>query len=525
MDTLIQSLQDPAIYPHPVVSVTLVETHISWVLLTGEYAYKIKKPVDFGFLDFSSLEKRRHFCQQELRLNSRLAEALYLDVVPIYGSAQHPTFSPADSIIEYAIKMVQFPQYCQLDRLLQRGELTQQHIDQIAEKVAGFHQRIGKADTSTPFGDPDIVQHAVLENFTAILTTADGNANPCKACAEALQRLEQWSKSEFKRLRDVLQKRKDEGYIRECHGDMHLRNIAFFNREIIVFDCLEFNEQLRWVDVMSEIAFLVMDLQDRDQPGFANMLLNRYLSFTGDYDGLRIFRYYLVYRAIVRAKVDCLRARQSDIDASEKAQALNEFGSYVSLARTYTEMTAPTLYITHGFSGSGKSRVARKLLLELPLIWLRSDVERKRAHGIAPLERSYSELNRGIYGQEATQQTYTILCEIAETLLRDGWSVIVDAAFLQRRHRRQFAELARRLNVTYRILDCVAHPDKLRQRVIKRLQRGQDASEADTGVLDAQLRSAQSFARDELDYIVHIDTDKDHEFSGAEIVNMLDEAP
>jgi aminoglycoside phosphotransferase family enzyme len=318
----ITSMLKPEVYDHPVTNMELIETHISWIILTGDFAYKIKKPVDFGFLDFSTLEKRKNFCEQELTLNRRLAPAIYLAVVAITGTQNNPVISTHNELfkgeaIEYAVKMTQFPQSSQLDNMLAAGELKAEHMDVIAEMVADFHQTVEVAGDSMEYGNKETISQPIKENFTQINEHLDTTPY-----ADTLSALLMWSSSEFVKLKPVFEQRKTNGFIRECHGDMHLRNMVWLNTGPSAFDCIEFNPQLRWIDVISEVAFLVMDLQDRQQYQLASRFLNAYLEVTGDYAALSVLPYYLCYRALVRAKVNALRLEQKNILEEERKQIL-----------------------------------------------------------------------------------------------------------------------------------------------------------------------------------------------------------
>ena len=274
----VAALLTPESFNHPVTRIELLETHISWVILTGPYAYKIKKPVNLGFLDFSTLAQRQHFCKEELRLNRRLAPDIYLDVILIRGTADSPHFGGAGDVIDYAVKMRQFPQAAQLDRLLQQDKLPSEYLDAIAEVVAQFHDNIEKASATSQYGEPAQVWQPVAENFAQIRERETRTA-----LLKQLATLHDWSLSNFERLKPVFSQRKHDGFVRECHGDLHLRNIAWFEDKPLIFDCIEFNPDLRWIDVISDLTFLFMDLIDRAQPALAYRLLNRYLTHTGDY--------------------------------------------------------------------------------------------------------------------------------------------------------------------------------------------------------------------------------------------------
>ena len=493
-ETLIAALRSTLEEP-----VELVETHISWVLLAGGYAYKIKKAVDLGFLDFSTLEKRRFYCAEELRLNRRLAPDLYLEVVSIAGSADHPDLNGPGPAIEYAVKMRRFPQGCLLDQVLLRGELAPETIDAIARRIADFHGRTAIAGNESPFGTPERTHLPVAENFAQIRPRLRDKEDLIR-----LDKLERWSEREYQARIDAFEARKARGFVRECHGDLHLGNMALLDGEAVPFDCIEFSDNLRWIDVISEAAFLTMDLQDRGRPDLARRFLNAYLEQTGDYDGLEVLRYYLVYRAMVRAKVACIRAGQEGLSAGHWTQ----YRDHIELAADFTRPSQPFLAITHGLSGSGKTTVTQSLLEALSLFRVRSDVERKRLHGLKPEARSGAGTGGNIYSLEANERTYRRLAEVARGIVRSGFSVIVDAAFLKRRERAAFHELAQELSVPFAILDVTAPENRLRERVKQRVQHGRDASEADIAVLESQLRNSEPLDDRESTAIIEVDTEQ-----------------
>jgi len=467
----------------------VLETHISYVLLTGEYAYKIKKQVAFGFLDFSTLAARRSFCEQELRLNRRLAPALYLDVVPITGSADAPRLGGEGTALEYAVKMREFPQSELAATLLARGELRPADIDALAIRVAGFHAAIDVADAAGAFGTPDGVLGLALRNVEEIapLIAADSERRQ-------LDRLREWTEGEHRRLGASFEQRRARGFVRECHGDLHLGNIARIDGELVIFDCIEFNEEMRWIDVMSEIAFTVMDLEDRGRADFAHRFLNAYLEHTGDYAGLAVLPFYLAYRALVRAKVALLRAAQAGAGAGT---ARVEARAYLHLASKYAKPPRPALIVTYGLSGSGKTTLSEALLERIGAVRLRSDVERKRMHGLAPLERAGATIGGGLYSPAATDSTYERLRSLAREIVDAGRTAIVDAAFLRRSQREPFRALAAELGVPFVILVFEASEATLRQRVAVRDARGDDASDADLAVLGHQLAAREPLAAEE----------------------------
>jgi aminoglycoside phosphotransferase family enzyme/predicted kinase len=513
MMSLITNLQNSALFDHPVKQFEVIETHISWVLLTGDYAYKIKKPVDYGFLDFSTLEKRHYFCKEELRLNRRLAPELYLDVVSIRGTEEQPIFTGTLPVIEYAVKMRQFPQEVQLDRILEAQGITPEIAEKIADKVARFHLSIKSATNDQEYGDLEHIRQPVLENFKHIqtsLTKLDETASqlPVQTVSHSLELLEGWSKKHLESLSSFFQFRKQRGFVRECHGDMHLRNIALWNNDIVIFDCIEFNKNFYWIDVVSEIAFLLMDLEDRRQQLLAMRFLNAYLEITGDYEGIKLLRFYKVYRAMVRAKVNALRILQEDPQSEEYAQTCKDFFQYLNLAEKYVQPVAPCLLINHGLSGSGKTYSATLILEKYPAIRVRSDVERKRIFNIDTNEKPHNEIEQGIYSKEATQKTYARLVDIAKCLLQAGYTVIIDAANLKSEQRRLFIDLAKSLQLPYFILAYEANVNVLRQRVKSRAEQGSDASDATLNILEHQIEEYQPFLPEEEPFVINIDTCK-----------------
>ena len=479
----------------------IVETHISWVLLSGDCAYKIKKAVDFGFLDFSTLDKRRFFCREELRLNRRLSPQLYLDVVAISGSVAAPKLgSEFPPLLEYAVKMRRFPQAAQLDAMLANGALLPSHIDAIAARIAAFHRGAVVAIVAAedcPYGTPEAVHQPVTQNFTQIRPRLSDAAD-----LDKLRRIEDWSEGEFKRLAAVFAQRKQHGFIRECHGDLHLANLAWFEGEITPFDCIEFSANLRWIDVISEIAFLAMDLHDKKRPDMAWRLLNAYLQQSGDYAGLALLRYYLAYRALVRAKVACLRSKT----AIAEGAVLEVCRDYLNLGESFTWQGRPAIIITHGLSGSGKTTVAGALAVMLGALHLRSDIERKRLYGLAATARSGSSLDGGLYTEDGHRRTYRSLAELAQTIVAAGYAVIVDAAFLKQAERSAFRQIAAERRIPFVILDFHAPAELLRRRIVERERAGKDASEATLAVLERQLAGAEPLSAAENAWSMRIDT-------------------
>lgn len=487
---LVCALLEPQRYPHPAPRIELIETHISWVLLAGDFAYKIKKPVKLPFLDFSTLALRKQYCLDELRLNRRFAPDIYLDVLGLFDSPQGPAFDGSGEPVEYAVKMRRFDEGGRLDRVCARGELHTPQVSDLATTLAAFHQTAASAPAASGFASSDAILRQVLDNFDELLGQPLSNG-----IAERLAALQRWSRQQHRQLTPLMSKRQQDGHVRECHGDLHLANLVLIDGRVRMFDCIEFNDELRWIDVASDIAFCYVDLLAHQQNGLANWFVDEVLAHSGDYEAALLLRFYAVYRALVRAKVAALRAQQGG------AQTAIEFPDYLALAERLTTTPPVRLTITHGVSGCGKTFASEHILQDDTASWtlrLRSDVERKRLFGLASSAHSGAALNSGIYAATAHQQTYRRLHDLAAMLLRAGWSVIVDASFLKRADRDAFRSLARELDIGFAMLAPAANAEDLRRRVLARQALGRDASEATLEVLELQLRHMEPLGADEM---------------------------
>jgi predicted kinase len=398
--------------------------------------------------------------------------------------------------------MVQFAQETLLSHLIAVGQLQVSHIDRLAREVSAFHASIATADPLSRFGTPEMIYQPVQENFQHLFDTIDDPRRQAHARA-----LEAWCQHTFVVRRPTFVARKRDGFIRECHGDMHLGNMLLRDNEVVIFDCLEFNEDLRWIDVASEVAFLIMDLEDRGRPDLGHRFLNSYLEMTGDYGLLALLPFYLTYRATVRAKVAGIRLGQSHLSPEEVAQARGAFVSYFDLAEQYTRPSRPRLLITHGLSGSGKTFATQELIEATGAIRIRSDVERKRLFGLTPLEQSTGRSDVNLYAPDTTQRTYTQLAQLATRVVEAGFTVVVDATFLKRAQRDAFRHLAAQLNAPFTILEFRAQAETLQRRVAQRSAQANDASEADLAVLHGQYAALEPLTAEEQASALTIDTE------------------
>ena len=511
---MLDALRNPRCYPHPVGRVSLLETHISWVLLTGDYAYKIKKPVNLGFLDFTTLAARRHYCDEELRLNRRLAPDLYLETVAITGAPQQPVIGGSGAPIEYAVKMREFPQSALLDSALASGEVGIATIQALARKISAFHAALPPAVATSQAAAAPLAP--ALGNFQQMLALLDAPAD-----IAALEAVRDWTLREHRARSLQFGERGPAGCVRECHGDLHLGNIVLLDGAATPFDCIEFNPALRWMDVISEVAFLVMDLEAHGRRDLAYVFLNGYLEASGDYAGVALLPFYLVYRAMVRAKIGLIRAGQRAAESPQDLRALHDYPHYLALASSYTEPRRGAVIITHGLSGAGKTTLTQVLLAALGTVRVRSDIERKRLHGLDALARTESQPGAGIYSPEASARTYAQLAQHARSIVGAGYPVIVDAAFLKRAQRAEFHALARELGVPFVIASRSTPPDVLRARVAARAAQGGDASEAGLAVLDAQFATPEPLTADERGFAVTVDVSDDPAASANALCDAL----
>ena len=475
--------------------VPLVETHISWVLLTGSLAYKFKKPVKLAFLDFSTLALRRRYCEEELRLNRRLAASLYLDVVNVCDGSDGPQFGCAGgvgAVVDVAVRMRRFPDGALWSEMAAAGTLAPRHIDALAQRLADFHRDAPVAPPDSPYGSAachERVTRGLIDAIDARHSAIAPLRSPSSASPTIPSIpstppidwpvLRAWLGRQQQALAPVWPARLRAGRIRECHGDLHLANVLQLDGEATAFDGIEFDDAMRWIDVLYDIAFVAMDLLANVRRDLAFRFINAYLAASGDYDGLPALRYYMVCRALVRAEVTAIGAGHGLHSAARCGTA-----DYLALAAALSGSADARLAITHGLPGSGKSFIAQAVIEETGAILVRADVERKRLFGLGALQSSHDLVQGGIYGEATTQRSYSRLRDIATVALTAGWPVVVDAAFLLRWQRAGFAALAAAHRVPFSIFDCRADLPLLRERIVKRQAAGADPSEADVAVLE-----------------------------------------
>ncbi|WAW10718.1 AAA family ATPase [Oxalobacter vibrioformis] len=505
----------------------LIETHVSWVLLTKENAYKVKKALKLDFLDFSDLASRRFYCEEEIRLNKRTAPDIYQRVVSLGGSLSAPHIN-AEPVFEYAVEMKRFSRENEMAHMLEDGRLQALHIDSLAEKIAYFHESLPSITggvAGMAYGTYDFLLHGLENNYSELGTIFSGS--DLMPEREKLDALEALHFAVLEERKETIEKRHRDGFVRECHGDLHMGNIVFIDDEAILFDSIEFSPDFRCVDVICDLAFAFTDLHYFGRADYAWQLLNRYLEETGDYEGAALVDVFGASHALVRAKVAAIRYRQLTDDA-QQAASLKESRRYMALAREMLEDRNAGLLITCGLPGAGKSVFSRAALGTIQAIRIRSDIERKRHYGFRSLQSSAGgKIN--IYSETASEITYGLLEKLADTLLDAGFRVIVDAAFLKKAERERFRHLAADRSVPFVIAMITASPETLLRRVTTRQMQRNDPSEAGPDVLAKKQAQFEPLSSEELSCTIEIVNEDGHDFmsdeSGWKHLNQMLLAP
>ena len=476
----LHALLYPRAYPHPVRAVDLIETHISWVLLTGRFVYKIKRPVHYAFVDLRSAEQRRLLCHEEVRLNRRFAPELYLGVHAIHEREGEARVDGSGRITEHAVKMQRFPRAQELDALLEARRIEPAQLESFGGELARVHERLPVAHAGQQWGEPAAQIAAIKDNAAECVRAARVLGNT--ATLRALQAsLGEWADAAW----PLLARRFAAGRVRECHGDLHAANIVRRGTRLLPFDCLEFDPALRWIDVADEVSFLLADLAARRRPLHAHAFLSGYLAASGDYQVCLLAPLFKAHRALVRAKVLALTAAARSTGAAAARPVRRSYRRYLECAQQALAPQRPTLVLMSGLSGSGKTWLAQRLAPALEAVHLRSDIERKRLVGLPAALRSNSAVARGLYAREMTIAVYEHLADCAADTLSGGYTTIVDATFARAEDRMRFRNLALRLGVSFCIVYCHAPRRLLERRIIERRRR-RDPSEADIEVLHWQ---------------------------------------
>lgn len=500
LPSLIQHMLRPSFYPHWTQdTIELVQTHTSYVILTGDYAYKVKKPVNYGFLNYSTLAARKHYVEEELRLNQRTAQEIYLEALPIYKNGTIFSLLAHGDPVEYAVKMNQFPAGSLFSDLLNRGQLTSELMRSLAHQVADFHKRAAVNKHIQSFGTIKQIRLAFDENYAQSLAYIGRGQTQ-----QQLQETQTYTDRAFTEWKERFQTRIQHHKIRECHGDLHLRNICLWQNRIFLFDCIEFNEAFRYVDTMYDVAFTVMDCDARGRSDLGNAFLNTYLEDTGDWEGLEVLPLYLSRQAYVRAKVNSFLLDDPTISPEQTQHIQSQAQAYYTLAWRYTQRQPGRLILMSGLSGSGKSTVAQKLARLIGAIHIRSDAVRKHLGGIPLQQRG----DNSLYTPEMTQKTYERLCRLGSQLAKLGYTLILDAKYDRITTRQAVLNQAKAADIPVSILVCEAPISILRQRLQKRTG---DIADATVELLTSQQATAERLNHGENMLATYLDTSTDIE--------------
>jgi aminoglycoside phosphotransferase family enzyme/predicted kinase len=462
---MVQALLEPRAYPEPTGRVKLVQTQMSFVLLTDNYVYKVKKPVDLGYLDYTTLEKRKLYCHKEVELNRRLCPDVYLDVVPITQKQGNFFIAGQGRAMEYAVKMRRLPQELMMDTLLTSNRVSPEMMSKLAQKLVAFH---GQAETNkriSTFGSLDTINQNTEENFSQTGKYMGKTISP-----KSYRHIKAYSDNFLKGNAPLFRKRIQDGRIRDCHGDLHAAHICFTNG-ICIYDCIEFNDRFRYADVASEVAFLAMDLDHYGRADLSHLFIYSYVALSQDRELLELLAFYKCYRAYVRGKVESFKLDDPYITEEEKGETLKKASGYFDLAHAYTK-SKPILLITTGLMGSGKSALAQALAKRLGLVVISSDVTRKRLASIPETEHRFEEFDAGIYSPEFTKKTYDTMLAEAKGILKEGGSVIIDASFIKAEQRLKAKSLAEEIKTRFFVLECALDEELTRKRLTKRLEQG-----------------------------------------------------
>jgi len=462
---LAEALLKPEAYPDVTSRVELMQTQMSFVFLTDKYVYKVKKAVNLGYLDYTTLEQRRFYCQREVELNRRLCPEVYLGIVPISRGGQGIVIGGQGQIFEYAVKMLRLPREAMLDVLLANNQVSPPMIAKVAQKLAVFHRQAATSAEINIFGNLENITRNTEENFTQTEKYFDVTIS-----REQHKRIKEYNGGFIKRNVALFNRRIAEGRIRDCHGDLHAAHICFSNG-ICIYDCIEFNDRFRYGDVAGEVAFLAMDLDHYGRADLSRHFVRAYVAASGDEALPELLKFYKCYRACVRGKVESFKLDDPYISVDEKGRVADVASSYFDLAGAYSKSSSG-LFITTGLVGTGKSEVAQALAKRLGLVVLSSDVTRKQLLAVALAEHRFENFGEGIYSPEISRLTYDTLLTEAKKVLSGNDSVIIDASFIKAGERLRAQSLAQEIGADFLVIECTLDKKIAKQRLDERLKQG-----------------------------------------------------
>lgn len=495
---VLKSLLKPDAYLEAVTSVELVQTHVSYIFLTDRYAYKIKKPVDFGFLNFSTIDRRRFYCNEEVRLNRRLCPDIYEGVVELRDTPTGAAFHGTGTIIDYAVKMKRLPADRMLDKLVDSGAVTSSTMRKVSCIIADFHLTAPTSPAIAEYGRLERIMFNWQENFEQVIPFEN-----LTLPAHDRELVRSWVTTFAAEHENAFQQRVVDGFIRECDGDIHLENICLDDDAVHIFDCIEFNERFRCCDTVADIAFLLMDLDYHGRHDLSDDVIEEYLTRTGDQGLMALIDFYKIYRAFVRGKVESFRLNDSGINPDDQEIARKRATRYFRLIRGYIERRRlkPALFITCGLMGSGKSALTAQLAFELGISSFNSDETRKQMVGVPPESPVRHAFGEGLYDRQSTEATYTELLRQAENKLLKGSSVVIDASFMHKSQRTPFAMLSKRCAVPLIILHITCNEAENKRRLQERESAGKSVSDGRLELLTLQAAGFETPDETEGTYI------------------------
>lgn len=494
---LIQALLKRQAYPEQTRKIELVQTQMSFLLIGDNYVYKVKKEVNLGYLDYTTLEKRLFFCQREIELNKRLCPESYLEVVPITRDKSDIAIRGKGEIIEYAVKMRRLPEKAMLNSLLAANLVTTEMLARVAKKLAAFHEKAETNAEINAFGNIETIRQNTSENFEQTEKYFGATISQAK-----FGHIKAYTARFIKDNTALFNKRIAEGRIRDCHGDLHAAHICLTNG-ICIYDCIEFNDRFRYSDIAAEVAFLAMDLDHYGRADLSRSFVNAYIASSQDKELKKLLNFYKCYRAYVRGKVESFKLDDPYITADEKRKTRQVASSYFDLAYAYTR-SKPTLFITVGLVGSGKSTLAQALAQRLGLVVISSDITRKRLAGIPSSEHRFDEFDSGIYSAKFSRLSYDTMFDEAKNRLSEGDSVIIDASFIKAKERLKVKELAKEANADFIIIECTLDEKTTKERLERRLKEG-STSDGRWDIFQPQKKAFEPVASSETkNHVTHV---------------------
>jgi uncharacterized protein len=476
----IQAMLNPEFYFEKPEKIELIQTQMSFIFIAGDFAYKLKKPVNLGYLDYTTLEKRRFYCERELELNQRLCPETYISVLAITQKNNTISFEKDGNIIDYVLKMRVLPRNQMLNVLLEKDLVSSEMMSRLAHKLSSFHQRAETGEVISTFGDITSITYNTEENFNQTEKSIGRTISERK-----YQRIREYTRRFLSENSPLFTSRVQAGKIRDCHGDLHAAHICFVN-DICIYDCIEFNDRFRYGDIASEISFLAMDIDHYGRADISSDFVNYYVNYSGDTDLNRLLSFYKCYRAYVRGKVESFKLDDPVIIPEDKKIALRVAYGYFNLSSFYTR-SRPTLIITVGVTGTGKTTLAKELAKHTGASVISSDIIRKQLAGIPVNQHVYDSFDEGIYSTDFTRKTYDTMLSWGRHSLETGKPVILDATFISHSDREKAREMAEEIGADFYILECCTNEEIIRERLIKR-QRESSISDGRLEILGPQIK-------------------------------------